>query len=224
MLALTFSTGIADAAGYLGLDRVFTGNMTGNVVILGMALGQADELPVVGPAVALATFMAGAAIAGRVLRRAPAGWTWRASALLVTVATLMASCAVVHLVHPVDGGSPLGVVVAGLLAAGMGIQAATARRVAVADVTTVVVTSTITAWASESRLAGGRDQPWARRSAAVGSLVVGALVGALLLEVDLSVCILFAAMIVLGAAAIGHVVHTLGSVRTRQRQDSAASS
>ena len=34
MLALTFSTGIVDAVGYLGLDRVFTGNMTGNVVIL----------------------------------------------------------------------------------------------------------------------------------------------------------------------------------------------
>jgi hypothetical protein len=38
MLALTFTTGIVDAVGYLGLDRVFTANMTGNVVILGMAL------------------------------------------------------------------------------------------------------------------------------------------------------------------------------------------
>ena len=42
MLALTFATGIIDAVGYLGLDRVFTGNMTGNVVILGMALLGAD--------------------------------------------------------------------------------------------------------------------------------------------------------------------------------------
>jgi uncharacterized membrane protein YoaK (UPF0700 family) len=30
MLALTFSTGIGDAVGYLSLDRVFTGNMTGS--------------------------------------------------------------------------------------------------------------------------------------------------------------------------------------------------
>src|SRR5690606_36157903 len=52
MLALTFSTGIADAVGYLGLDRVFTGNMTGNVVILGMALAGADGLPVAGPLLA----------------------------------------------------------------------------------------------------------------------------------------------------------------------------
>ena len=61
MLALTFATGIIDAVGYLGLDRVFTGNMTGNVVILGMALLGADGLPVLGPLVALAGFVAGAA-------------------------------------------------------------------------------------------------------------------------------------------------------------------
>ena len=34
MLALAFSTGvIVDAAGWLGLDRVFPGNMTGNVAV-----------------------------------------------------------------------------------------------------------------------------------------------------------------------------------------------
>lgn len=51
MLALTFSTSVVDAVGYLGLDQVFTGNMTGNVVILGMALTGAQQLPVVGPTV-----------------------------------------------------------------------------------------------------------------------------------------------------------------------------
>ncbi len=65
MLALTFSTGIVDAVGYLGLDRVFTGNMTGNVVILGMALVGGDDLPVVGPVIALVAFFVGAMIGGR---------------------------------------------------------------------------------------------------------------------------------------------------------------
>lgn len=55
-LALTFVTGIVDAVGYLGLDRVFTGNMTGNIVILGMGVAGADELPVLGPAIALPGF------------------------------------------------------------------------------------------------------------------------------------------------------------------------
>lgn len=60
MIALTFTTGINDAVGYLGLDKVFTGNMTGNVVILGMGVAGGDGLPVLGPALALAGFMAGA--------------------------------------------------------------------------------------------------------------------------------------------------------------------
>src|SRR5690606_2579666 len=47
MLALTFSTGVIDAVGYLGFDRVFSGNMTGNVVLLGMGIAGADGLPVV---------------------------------------------------------------------------------------------------------------------------------------------------------------------------------
>jgi uncharacterized membrane protein YoaK (UPF0700 family) len=75
MLALTFSTGVVDAVGYLGLDRVFTGNMTGNVVILGMAIVGADDLPVLGPVLALAGFLSGAALGGRVLRAAGPGWT-----------------------------------------------------------------------------------------------------------------------------------------------------
>src|SRR3954471_22855808 len=79
MLTLSFTTGIVDAVGYLGLDRVFTANMTGNVVILGMALAGADDLPVLGPALALAGFLGGAAVGGRVLRSAPAGWSHRTS-------------------------------------------------------------------------------------------------------------------------------------------------
>ena len=62
MLVLTFTTGVVDAVGYLGLDRVFTGNMTGNVVILGMAVVGAEDLPVLGPVLALVGVMAGAAL------------------------------------------------------------------------------------------------------------------------------------------------------------------
>lgn len=50
LLLLTFSTGMVDAIGYLGFDKVFTGNMTGNVVILGMGLAGADGVPVLRPA------------------------------------------------------------------------------------------------------------------------------------------------------------------------------
>jgi uncharacterized membrane protein YoaK (UPF0700 family) len=44
MMVLTFTTGIIDAVGYLGLDRVFTANMTGNVVILGTPTSRMPAL------------------------------------------------------------------------------------------------------------------------------------------------------------------------------------
>lgn len=68
MLALTLTTGIVDAVGYLGLDHVFMGNMTGNVLIIGMALTGFDKLPLLGPTIALLTFVAGA---GSVSAHAP---------------------------------------------------------------------------------------------------------------------------------------------------------
>jgi uncharacterized membrane protein YoaK (UPF0700 family) len=95
MLVLTFGTGIVDAIGYLGLDRVFTGNMTGNVVILGMALVGGDDLPVLGPVLALGGFMAGAALAGRSLRHAAHAWTRRTTLLLALVAVLVLALAAV---------------------------------------------------------------------------------------------------------------------------------
>lgn len=100
MLVLTFSTGVIDAVGYLGLDRVFTGNMTGNVVILGMALVGANQLPVLGPSIALAGFMLGAVIAGRILKPEAAGWSRRTTALLTAVGVAMTAVAAALFAHP----------------------------------------------------------------------------------------------------------------------------
>src|SRR6187402_597093 len=97
MLALTFSTGVIDAVGYLGLDKVFTGNMTGNVVILGMALAGADDLPILGPVIALLTFMCGAAISGRVLRGRPAGWSGLNTTLFGVVGVVLLAAALTAL-------------------------------------------------------------------------------------------------------------------------------
>src|ERR1700679_4300349 len=65
LLALTLTTGLIDAASYLGLGHVFTANMTGNVVLLGFGLANAGGLPVVAPLVSLGAFLLGAGIGGR---------------------------------------------------------------------------------------------------------------------------------------------------------------
>jgi uncharacterized membrane protein YoaK (UPF0700 family) len=203
MLALTFGTGIVDAVGYLGLDRVFTGNMTGNVVILGMALVGADGLPVLGPTLALLGFLAGAAVGGRVLKRAGAGWTARTTVLFGVVGLVMVGLAA--LILALDDGLPhlLALVVTTLLGAVMGTQAATARFLAVKDVTTVVVTSTITGLAADSVLGSGKGGGSGRRAAAVLLILAGATVGAALLEWHLGAGLVAAGAVVLSATAVG---------------------
>src|SRR5436853_4076193 len=53
LLVLTFTTGLVDAVSYLGLGRVFTANMTGNIVLLGFGIAGSAGLPVVAPLVSL---------------------------------------------------------------------------------------------------------------------------------------------------------------------------
>lgn len=202
MLAATFATGIVDAVGFLGLDRVFTGNMTGNVVILGMAAVGADELPVLGPALALIGFMAGAAIGGRVLRGRGQGWHRRTTVLFASTGLLMLVSAWVLVVL----GTPShewGVVVTTTLACAMGGQASAARLLGVKDVTTVVVTSTITGLSADSRLAGGSGAAAGRRLGAVALILAGAAVGALLVRWHLAAGPLLAGCMLMAVAGLG---------------------
>lgn len=205
MQALTFSTGIADAVGYLGLEKVFTGNMTGNVVILGMALGNAEGLPVLGPAVALGMYMAGAAAGGRVLRSADGPWPRSLSILLAAVCVVLWAAVIGLAALPLHHHAAL-VAVAATIAAAMGAQAAGARFVAVKDVTTVVVTSTITGLAADSWLGGRKIQPWRRRATAVLLIGGGALVGALAMQVGPWLGMAIAATIATAAALSAHLL------------------
>jgi uncharacterized membrane protein YoaK (UPF0700 family) len=67
-----------------------------------------------------------------------------------------------------------------LLGISMGIQNATARRLAVPDLTTTVLTLTIAGIAADSAIAGGTGSAAGRRLVAVTAMLVGALAGAAL--------------------------------------------
>ncbi|MCK2023538.1 DUF1275 domain-containing protein [Microbacterium sp. kSW2-24] len=204
MMVLTFVTGVVDAVGFLGLDRVFVGNMTGNIVILGMAVAGADDLPVIGPAIALGTFTAGAFIGGMVLRRRRKIWSGGVSVLLGSGAAVLGLLGLAYVVPGWSESSALELAASSATAAAMGVQAAVARSLAVADVTTVVVTSTLTSLASESLVSGGVRGLWNRRFAAIAIIFAGALVGALLLRFGVAVPLLVAALLTLVVVAWGH--------------------
>lgn len=205
MLALTFSTGVIDAVGYLGLDKVFTGNMTGNVVILGMALAGGEGLPILGPLTALAGFMLGAALGGRVLKPVKVGWTGRSTFLFGGVTVLLVAVSVALYLAGDAPPRPLAITVTSVLGFAMGAQAATARHLAVKDITTVVVTSVITGLAADSRLGAGIGQPWFRRVAALVLISAGAGLGALALMWHIGFGVALAAVITLGVTVFGHL-------------------
>ncbi|WP_300678685.1 YoaK family protein [Nocardioides sp.] len=203
MLVLTFTTGINDAVGYLGLDKVFTGNMTGNVVVLGMAVVGGNGLPVVGPALALVGFMVGAALGGRALRRSGAAWSPICTGIFGVVAVLMLALGITLLIDGDRPVKPLEVTITTIAAVAMGMQAAAARHIAVKDVTTVVVTSTLTGLAADSRFGSGKGGGSGRRFAAVALILLGALVGAALLKAHLGLALLLAGVLIAGATAVG---------------------
>ncbi len=69
VLGLTWSAGFVDAISFLGLGSVFTANMTGNTMLLGIALGRGDLPGALRSLIALAGFCLGAT-AGRPDRHA----------------------------------------------------------------------------------------------------------------------------------------------------------
>ncbi|MEV0354455.1 YoaK family protein [Nocardia sp. NPDC050697] len=203
---LTFVTGVVDAVGYLGLDRVFTGNMTGNIVILALGLAGADGLPVLGPLVALVAFGAGAFAAGFALREPPERWNSRITALLGTGAAILAALTVALVLVSALDTPAVQVPVAAATAAVMGQQAMVARALAVREMTTVVVTSTLTALAGESLVRGGAAAVWNRRLGAIAAIFLGAMTGAVLLRLHLAVPMGLAAALTAGVAVAGHRV------------------
>src|SRR5215212_11643581 len=62
LIMLSLAAGCVDAVGYLGLGQIFVANMTGNTVLLGLALGQAKGQAALRAVVALAGFIVGVGV------------------------------------------------------------------------------------------------------------------------------------------------------------------
>jgi len=171
LLTMTAVTGIVDAVSYLSLGHVFTANMTGNIVLLGFAFAGAPGLSILRSSVALVAFLAGAAAGGRMtLDFSGHG---RVSRAFLVEASLLALSAALAIFNPLQ---PYAVIASTGVA--MGLRNAVVRKLAVPDLTTTVLTLTITGFAADSRLAGGDNPRWQRRVAAILAMLAGAFVGA----------------------------------------------
>ncbi|MEY9877791.1 uncharacterized membrane protein YoaK (UPF0700 family) [Streptacidiphilus sp. MAP12-33] len=179
LVVLTAVSGVVDAVSYLGLGHVFTANMTGNVVVVGFAIAGAPGFSAAGSLTSLAAFLVGSAWAGRLAARhrgRPRG-PWFRTALLLEVA-LTAVATLLAFTAGLRHGTQL--VMIALLALAMGLRNGTVRKLGVADMTTTVLTMTLTGIAADSSLAGGGNPRLRRRVVAVVAMIAGAAPGAAL--------------------------------------------
>ncbi|MFF7126442.1 DUF1275 family protein [Streptomyces sp. NPDC008240] len=205
LLVLTVVSGLIDAVSYLGLGRVFTANMTGNVVVLGFAAAGAAGFSVPHTATSLAAFLLGAVAGGRVAARYGKGSRRRWARLtLAAEALLVGASAAVAFAWPDTNGTRYALIA--LTAFAMGLRNATVRKLGVPDLTTTVLTMTLTGLASESRLGDATGHRSPRRTASVIAMLVGATLGAwLVLHHGLGIPLLIAAALsgVLAVVASG---------------------
>ena len=143
LVSLTVVTGLVDAFSYLMLGHVFVANMTGNVVFFGFALAGVGEISIVASLLAVLAFALGAAVGGRWA----AGRAVHRGHLLAAATSVQASVVLVASVIASTAGvqdSAVRLTLIGLLALAMGGQNAVVRRLAVPDLTTTVLTLTVT--------------------------------------------------------------------------------
>ncbi|MDX3453523.1 YoaK family protein [Streptomyces sp. ME02-8801-2C] len=200
LLVLTVVSGLIDAVSYLGLGHVFTANMTGNVVVLGFAAAGAPGFSVPHTLTSLASFVLGAVAGGRLSRRLGGGSRRRWARITLAVeAVFLGASSVVAFVRP-DATATVYTLIA-VTAFAMGLRNATVRRLGVPDLTTTVLTMTLTGLAADSRAAGGTGRRSPRRSASVAAMAAGAVLGAwLVVHHGLGIPLLVAAVAVAALA------------------------
>jgi uncharacterized membrane protein YoaK (UPF0700 family) len=139
LLALALAAGAVDAATYLGLGRVFTANMTGNTVLLGIGLARGSGSDAARAATALGGFCLGAGAGVWLTRphgtwpRVVAGAFWFEASALALLIVLWAALGAPSIRFAL-------IVISGMA---MGAQSAGVRASDVRGVNTTYMTSTL---------------------------------------------------------------------------------
>jgi uncharacterized membrane protein YoaK (UPF0700 family) len=181
-VTLVAGTGSLDAVAFLALGKVFVSVITGNLVLLGIGLGGRGEHQVaLRVAVAIACYAVGATVGAAIAGRAENGqpvWPGRVTTALLVELVLLGGFAggwELAAARPVGAAQ---VTLLGVAAAAMGLQSAAVNRLALPGFSSTYLTSTLIRAVTEL-VHGPRDHVGAK-VAALTSVVVGALAGALL--------------------------------------------
>jgi uncharacterized membrane protein YoaK (UPF0700 family) len=147
IMLLAFAGASVDAISYLALGRVFTANMTGNTVLLGLALVEGNRAALVRSGLAILGFMAGAVATAALLRRGkqpPQAERPAVAGLWLELAALGILAMLWYQAGPTPGNSalPALILIAGMA---MGIQSAAVQHMHVRGISTTYITGMLTA-------------------------------------------------------------------------------
>ena len=219
LLTLTFVTGLVDAVSYLRLGHVFVANMTGNVVFLGFSADPRSGLSAAASVIAIAGFVLGAFAGGRAAHHRSArhlrGWLAGAFAAEALIIGAVAALAGVGLLAYAGDGRFATIAI---LASALGVQNSTVRHLGAPDLTTTVLTLTLTGVAADSTLAGGPGSRPHRRLGSVAVMLAGAAAGAGILQLSPT------AVIALAAILVAVVAGTFATATRRPERTSPAAS
>jgi uncharacterized membrane protein YoaK (UPF0700 family) len=141
---MALAAGCTDATAFLKLGMVFTSAMTGNTVLLCIAIGQGKLSAALQSFAAFLSFMVGASLAALLCGRRPPHDDVPPSLLplfVLEIAFLAAFVAVWFALDRAHEGTIYGLIALSALA--MGVQGVTARQINVPQVNTIVFTTTI---------------------------------------------------------------------------------
>lgn len=146
LLTLTWAAGSIDAISYLALGHVFTAMMTGNTVLLGLALAEGEILAALRSILALMGFSIGVFAGAMIVERdsRPAEWPTVVTAALALEAITLGIFAATWYLFGATRASSATYFLIVVSAFAMGIQSAAVRRLGVPGIATTFITGTLT--------------------------------------------------------------------------------
>lgn len=182
LVLLAFGAGTVDGISFLGLGSVFTANMTGNLVLLGVAVGRGASSEVVRSAAAFTAFVVGVFGASRIVDRSAKRRPWPTGVTVALAVEAVAQSALLAgwLASAGRPGIPLEAVLTATSGLAMGLQSGAVIALGVVGISTTYVTGTLTGLIGELATATGSRRDWARRAGLVAAILVGAACSGLL--------------------------------------------
>ena len=144
LMLLASVAGSIDVISYYKLGHVFTANMTGNTILLGLSIGQGKLASSLHSLAALAGFFTGAFIGAFIVETTKKGWSYLITFSVAIETIIIFILALIWFEEIQPPGESILYISIILSAIAMGMQSATVRHLNIPGVVTTFITGTIT--------------------------------------------------------------------------------